>query len=249
MSDQWRRWEMEELPQTHRGRKTAPRSRPPAQRDDATGEAFQHQAELQALREKIEEEARQAGRTAGYQDGHKEGYTKGHAEGHTQGLEEGRQKAREELNSQLADQVEPLKALASTFSAALEDLDETIGRDLVDLALATGHKLAGEAVETSPEQILTLIRSLLHTEPPLVGQQRLWLNPQDHQLVQDALGEELAAADWTLQPDDQISRGGCRVTSASGELDATWESRWEAVKAQIRHRPSHPDQPFGETES
>ena len=80
------------------------------------------------------------------------------------------------------------------------------------------------------------MRELLHTEPPLVGQQRLWLNPNDHALVEEHLGNELRAANWKLQPDDQLARGGCRVTSAQGEIDATFESRWQAIQAQSRKR-------------
>ncbi len=35
---------------------------------------------------------------------------------------------------------------------------------------------------------------------------------------------------------DQLARGGCRVTSAQGEIDATFESRWLAIQAQSRKR-------------
>nr|MBP9956812.1 flagellar assembly protein FliH [Pseudomonas sp.] len=45
-------------------------------------------------------------------------------------------------------------------------------------------------------------------------------------------------AGWQLQPDELVSRGGCRVNSASGELDATWESRWDSLLEQLRHRQS-----------
>ncbi|MCE8005365.1 FliH/SctL family protein, partial [Billgrantia ethanolica] len=132
--------------------------------------------------------------------------------------------------------VAPLRPLAEQFSIALEGLDEEIANDLVELALATGHQLAGEALKARPRQVLELIGALLHTEPPLVGQQRLWLHPLDHKLVEEHLGTELAAAGWKLQPDAQLTRGGCRVTSANGELDATWETRWQAVKSQVRRR-------------
>ncbi|EWH03499.1 flagellar assembly protein FliH [Halomonas sp. BC04] len=115
-------------------------------------------------------------------------------------------------------------------------LDEEVANEMVELALATGRQLAGEALKARPRQVLELVRALLHTDPPLTGQQRLWLHPLDHKLVEQHLGQELEAAGWKLQPDDQLSRGGCRVTSASGELDATWETRWQAVKAQVRRR-------------
>ncbi|MGM0987948.1 MAG: flagellar assembly protein FliH [Pseudomonadota bacterium] len=235
----WRRWQMGELESPGRGTHAESQGRAASQQDDERRDALQRQAELQALREQVRREAHAEGLQAGHEQGH--------AEGLARGLEEGRQQARDEMEARLAEELAPLASLATTFGAALEELDETVAQDLVDLALATGHQLAGEALKARPRQVLDLVRTLLHTEPPLIGQQRLWLHPLDHKLVQKHLGEELAAAGWTLQPDDQLSRGGCRVTSANGELDATWESRWKAVKAQVRHRSPTPDAPPGET--
>ncbi|MFD2437126.1 FliH/SctL family protein [Modicisalibacter luteus] len=80
------------------------------------------------------------------------------------------------------------------------------------------------------------MRELLHAEPALSGRPRLWLHPADLTLVKGHLGAEFEAAGWQLQPDDTISRGGCRATSSSGELDATLESRWESITQQVRRR-------------
>ncbi|MDT0500501.1 MULTISPECIES: flagellar assembly protein FliH [unclassified Halomonas] len=232
----WRRWEMDELgaPQAESERHLGPtRDDPEAER--RRKERQRRQADLDALRE----QAMQEGRDAGYQ----EGLEAGHREGLAKGLEEGRQQARQELEARKHELLAPLGELAQQFSSALDTLDEVIAEDLADLALETGRKLAGEALEERPDQVLEVVRALLHTDPPLLGQQRLWLHPQDHALVEKHLGEELSAAGWALQPDDQISRGGCRVTSASGELDATWERRWQAIEAQVRRRsPQAPGQ-------
>ncbi|QFU00132.1 Flagellar assembly protein FliH [Halomonas sp. THAF5a] len=224
----WRRWQMGELKAPPRQASSEPESPQQAQQAAERREARRREAELEALRERVRREAHEAGLAAGREQGH--------AEGLAQGLEEGRRRAQEELDARLAETLSPLAELAGAFGEALETLDEAVAEDLVDLALATGHQLAGEALKSRPRQVLELVRALLHTEPPLVGQQRLWLHPLDHKLVQTHLGDDLSAAGWTLQPDDQLSRGGCRVTSANGELDATWESRWQAVKAQVRHR-------------
>ncbi|MDI5922800.1 flagellar assembly protein FliH [Halomonas sp. LR5S13] len=224
----WRRWQMGELQTPRRAASTEAHGGAETKQDDDRRQAFRRRAELQALREKVRREA--------HEEGLEEGREQGHAEGLTKGLEEGRQQAKDEMEARLAEALAPLAPLTTAFSTALEQLDETIAEDLVDLALATGYQLAGEALKARPRQVLELVRTLLHTEPPLIGQQRLWLHPLDHKLVQKHLGEELEAAGWMLQPDDQLSRGGCRVTSANGELDATWESRWQAVKAQVRHR-------------
>ncbi|WP_163559779.1 flagellar assembly protein FliH [Halomonas sp. NO4] len=227
----WQRWHMGELASGARRREEAAPPSEHARQEAATRRAAERQrAELEALREQVRREAREEGYRAGFEEGRREG--------HAQGLEAGRRQAEEELDARAHETLAPLEPLATAFSEALSELDERLGDDLVALALSTGYQLAGEALKTRPRQILEIIRALLHTEPPLTGQQRLWLHPLDHKLVEKHLGEELAAAGWKLQPDDQLTRGGCRVTSASGELDATWESRWQAVKAQVRQRRS-----------
>ncbi|RUR56198.1 flagellar assembly protein FliH [Vreelandella populi] len=233
----WRRWQMDELGSSsdmgHQASNVGPSAhqRKVLAAQKAAEQAHQReQQERQALYERLRQEAEEAGYQAGLE--------KGHAEGMAKGLEEGRAQARDELKEQTRQTIAPLQALAKQFSDALERIDEVVAHDLVELAMATGKQLAGEALQETPEQVLNIVRELLHTEPPLVGQQRLWLNPDDHTVVEAHLGNELSAANWKLQPDDQLARGGCRVTSAQGELDATFESRWQAIQAQARKRHS-----------
>jgi flagellar assembly protein FliH len=172
------------------------------------------------------------------EEGHREGVEAGHAEGYEQGLQAGREAAHEELQAQIAETLTPIRNLATQFSEALAQLDDEMANHLVELALTTGRQLAADALDARPEQVVDLVRGLLHSEPAMHGRPRLWLNPEDLKLVSEWLGEELEAAGWALQPDDQVSRGGCRVTSENGELDATWESRWEAIQQQVRQRRS-----------
>ena len=235
----WQRWEMGELPQTRPSAASAP---PSAEETSRRKAAFQRQAELSALRDKAAKEARQEGHRQGLETGHAEGYQTGLAEG----LEQGRAQAREEFEQRIRETLTPLYPLAESFGSALNELDGVVAEELVELALATGRQLAGEALKARPKQVLEIVRRLLHTEPAMSGRPRLWLHPRDHALVEAHLGHELQAAGWTLQPDDQVTRGGCRVTSANGELDATWESRWEAVKRQVRRRAA--PKPQGERE-
>ncbi|HET8790156.1 MAG TPA: flagellar assembly protein FliH, partial [Modicisalibacter sp.] len=152
------------------------------------------------------------------------------------GLSEGRLAGEQEMQSQTLQTLQPVLALAENFREALDSLDDEVAERLVDLALTTGRQLAGEALKERPEEVLDIARELLHVEPALSGRPRLWLHPADLLLVKAHLSGEFEAAGWQLQPDDLISRGGCRATSASGELDATLETRWEAITAQVRRR-------------
>lgn len=223
----WRRWKMDEL-------NTAQRKRPEqGQREDSRQEAirqqlFKRNAELEAVREKAREEA--------YETAYREGFEQGKQTGFDQGLVEGRAAGEQEWQQQAQKTLHPLQPLAERFCEALKALDDEIAERLVDLALTTGRQLAGEALEAHPEEVLAIVRELLHVEPALSGRPRLWLHPADLALVKAHLGSELEAAGWQLQPDDLISRGGCRASSASGELDATLESRWAAIVSQVRRR-------------
>jgi len=79
------------------------------------------------------------------------------------------------------------------------------------------------------------VQDLLHAEPALQGEPRLLLHPDDVALVKNSLGSELEAAGWQLRPDETMSRGSCRVQSATGERDASLETRWKSVTAAL-HR-------------
>jgi len=221
----WRRWRMDELASPDQAARSQ-RER----RELMRQQAARRQTELDAMREQARQEAQQAG--------YQEGYAQGQQAGYEAGLKEGREAGEAELQRQTRETLEPLLPLAAQFGEALAGLDEEVAERLVDLALATGRQLAGEALEARPEAILDIVRELLHVEPALSGRPRLWLHPADLALVKAQLGHEFEAAGWQLQPDDLVSRGGCRATSANGDLDATLESRWEAIADQVRRRNS-----------
>lgn len=225
-SDDWRRWQMEELDTAAPAQ--ASRSKESSRQNAIRQQALQRSAELDAERKKARQEA--------YDAAYAEGLEQGKQAGFEQGLEEGRQAGEQELQRQTEQTLAPLLSLAEQFQDALANLDNEIAERLADLALTTGRQLAGEALEEKPEQILVIVRELLHVEPALSGRPRLWLHPADLILVKAQLGAEFEAAGWQLQPDDLITRGGCRATSASGELDATFESRWETVVGKVRRR-------------
>lgn len=223
----WQRWNISELP---------PLPDPPTGGNYAG--APLSPPDREALRARIREQSQEEGFKAGFihgqTEGHKAGLEQGHQTGHALGLEAGRQEAREELRQQIEQTVAPLSPLAGNFDEALKQLTEDTASEIVELALAVGSHLARVTLDMKPELVLGIVRDLLHMEPALTGKPRLWLHPQDLLLVQQVLGNELEAADWTLQPDDQVSRGGCRITGNSGAVDATWEQRLQSVRTSIR---------------
>lgn len=212
--DRWQTWQMEAL-----GRDELLSTDDPdmGRRELLRKKAFQQKLELQTLREKTLSEAQQAGHAQGME------------QGYAQGLVEGREAAAVELQQQIARTLQPLLELCQNFEQALEQMDEHIARQLTRVALDTARQLAGEALTAQPEQVICTVQAMLGSNPDLSGKPRLHLNPDDLQWVQGSLGEQLAAAGWVMNADPKILPGGCRVTSASGELDATRQSRWEML--------------------
>ncbi|VTU33361.1 flagellar assembly protein FliH [Variovorax sp. PBL-E5] len=215
----WERWEM--------GTLNEPAAAPlPPRKSDATSvplpivaKASVDEAELRRLRL----EARALGEAEGRQDG----WTQGHAEGHTAGLATGLAAA--------SAHAEHLRALAATLPAALQRAQSELADAILTLALDVARQVVHRTLRAEPEWVLPLVQDLLHAEPALQGEPRLLLHPDDVALVKNSLGNELQIAGWQVRPDDTMARGSVRVQSASGEMDASLETRWKSVTAAL-HR-------------
>lgn len=212
----WQRWEMgtleEEAAAPQREIEAAN-----AQRIDPA--ALAREAELERLR--LEAHA------AGLAEGRREGWAQGHAEGRTAGLASGLAAA--------SAHAEQLRALAATLPDALRRAESELADAILTLALDVARQVVHRTLRAEPEWVLPLVQDLLHAEPALQGEPRLLLHPDDVALVKNSLGNELQIAGWQVRADDTLARGGCRVQSASGEMDASLETRWKSVTAAL-HR-------------
>ncbi|GAB2798618.1 flagellar assembly protein FliH [Halomonas shantousis] len=226
----WQRWEMDSLASAGEDRRDM------QQAIDARRRlAAKRSAELEAQQRKAYDTGHQKGYEAGHGEGYEAGYQKGLAEGRTAG--------EQELSRQTHQTLAPLAGLAAEFRDALAQLDDQLADHLTELALTVGRQLALETLEARPEAVVNLVRELLHTEPALSGRPRLWLHPADLTMVKAHLGAELDAQGWQTLPDETLTRGGCRASSASGGFDASVEARWTAILDQRRRRTQAPDMP------
>jgi flagellar assembly protein FliH len=93
-----------------------------------------------------------------------------------------------------------------------------------------------------------VLRSELAARPELVAQVaaeavnavllsarhiRVFVHPEDQTLVELGAGEALAARGARLLGDASLARGGCRVESDLGQIDARIESRWAQAAAML----------------
>jgi flagellar assembly protein FliH len=167
-------------------------------------------AELEALRE--------GARAEGYEEGLEEGLEEGRAAGRAEAYEAGRQEAAAEMES--------LRAIAATFSQAVTAADETIASDVLELALHLARSMVRTALTVRPELIIPIVREAIDYLPVLQAPAILALNPEDIEIVRTALSDELDKGGWRVVADPQVGRGGCKVDTASNQIDAQAAARW-----------------------
>jgi flagellar assembly protein FliH len=149
----------------------------------------------------------------------------GHAAGYADGLALGRAEAAVEL--------EHLQSIAHEFSGALAAADETIAADMLELALHLAKTMLRSALEIKPELVLGVVRQAIDYLPVVQQPALLILHPLDADLVKDSLGEELDKGGWRLSRDPTMLRGGCRIDTATNQIDATVGARWERLSSAL----------------
>jgi flagellar assembly protein FliH len=150
-----------------------------------------------------------------------EGFEQGSRSGYDEGLARGRAEAQAELQR--------LRTIADTFGQAVARADETIAGDLLELALQLARAMTKTAFEVRPELVLPVVREAVDYLPVLQQPAVLVLNPADAPLVRAGIGEDLAKSGWRVSEDAQVARGGCRLDTASNQIDAQAATRWQRL--------------------
>lgn len=184
----------------------APPPRPPAPSAESIAK---QNVELAMVRE----EARQ------------KGYADGVTEGRNLGLTEGRAQASGELQS--------LRQLCEAFGNEVARANEVIAEDLLVLALDIAKAMLKTALAVKPELVLPIVGEAVRYLPSLQQPALLFLHPDDANLIKEHMGDELTKAGWRLAEDAHLERGGCRIETASNQIDASIGSRWERISSSL----------------
>jgi flagellar assembly protein FliH len=167
------------------------------------------------------EAIREAARQEGYAEGHAAGIAAGRDAGYQDGLDMGHAEAAAELTH--------LQNLATEFGHAVTAADEAISNDVLELALHLARNMVRTSFEVRPELILPVVREAIDYLPTLQQPALLVLHPEDALIVKSSIGHELDKTGWRVVEDDSLARGGCRVDTASNQIDAQIASRWQRL--------------------
>ncbi|MEE9422534.1 MAG: flagellar assembly protein FliH [Gammaproteobacteria bacterium] len=150
-------------------------------------------------------------------------------EGFDQGLQEGRAAGAQLIK----DQVTQLASLFQALQAPFAELDETVEEQLVQLSLIVARQLVRRELKTDPEQVIAVVREAMAALPVTSRELRLILHPDDIEMVRDALSMHEEAQNINIVSDPVQTRGGCRILTESSQIDATVESRINAIIANV----------------
>ncbi len=99
--------------------------------------------------------------------------------------------------------------------------------------LLIARQLVRRELQTDPAQVVGVVREALAVLPLATREVRLVLHPEDATLVREALALHESTEQLQIEEDPVQSRVGCRVLSEASQIDATVESRLNAVIANV----------------
>lgn len=170
-------------------------------------------ADLEQLQEQARQEAYEAGRKEGFEYGHNEA------------LEQFRQQYNEKLTQ--------LDQILHAFQKPFENLDDQVESEIVQLVISMVRQLVRREVKMDPNQVVGVVREAMSALPVSAQEITLVLNPEDAELIREAFSLTEREQAWKVIEDPVLNRGGCRIQAGDSQIDATLESRLDALIAPL----------------
>ncbi len=152
-------------------------------------------------------------------------------EAYREGMEIGRREAQSANESERAE----LKALIAGMQELIRDFEQTLADEVLAMSLELAKQIVRQSLRVKPDLVVAVVREAVSSLAGLTEHTVLALNPADAALVGKSLDSDttLATLPWKIVEDAQIERGGCRLETASTEVDAGLETRWRRVLAAL----------------
>lgn len=174
---------------------------------------------------------------------HAEGLALGKQEGYQAGFVEGSKKGYDENVHLIEVRTTQLISLLESFATPFKNLDESVERALTDLAVKIAKQILHREIELDSGQVTAAVKAAVAALPIASQNVKLYLNPEDADLVSFNLGLGESPSAWTIIEDTSITRGGCKVDTEISHVDATVENRLNAVLESIFGEDFMPETP------
>lgn len=150
-------------------------------------------------------------------------------QGRAQGAGEGKS-AEQRVRADHAARIAPL---IEQMRARFVELEASGGDALLDLAFAIARQVVRREIATQRDALLPVAREAVALIVDQHAHPRVFLNPQDFTTLRPDFEADGLFKGCRFIADARVARGGCRVETAQGEVDATLGTRWDRVLASL----------------
>lgn len=119
------------------------------------------------------------------------------------------------------------------FDEQLDALEMEMSRSLARVAASIARQVVRDELAARPERIARVAHEAVEAVLLAARHIVVQVNPQDLPMVEQGAADVIAARGARLVADAAVERGGCRVLSDVGTIDARIEARWHHVSAAI----------------
>lgn len=164
----------------------------------------------------------QAARQAGYQEGYRDG---------TAALENFKAAFAQQATAQVG-------ALLEAFDQQLQALDGELAQALARAAVQLAEQVLRAELVQNPAVVARVATEAVNAVMLSARAITVHVHPQDLPLVAEGADEALRARSARLHADPAIARGGVRVVSDVGTIDAQLPARWAQAAAALGGAPA-----------
>jgi len=176
-------------------------------------------------------QARRPGKTVGeLEDVERRAYEEAFAKGREAGLAAAKTETQQGI-AQLQAQVARIEKIVGSLARPLQKIDAQVEGELVNLALTIARQLIRRELRIDPAQVIAIIRETVALLPAAARDVRVHLHPEDAAVVRERLAATTADRAWSIVEDPVMTRGGCRVSTDTAQIDARLETRINGVVA------------------
>lgn len=194
----------------------------------------------------VEVELDEAARQELLEQAGEEAFARGQEQGAAQAALQWQQRMDDYIAGQGQEAAQRIDALVQTLQARLQDLQQNMAQEVLELSCEIARQVVRQELRSNPQALKPVVQEALGM---LVDDGRpatVRLNPQDHALLADALGQQMAAASVQWVADAVVPPGGCLAEQAGTVVDGTLEKRWQRAIAPLGLASAWEEAPHGD---
>ena len=177
-----------------------------------------------------------AAEKAAYEQGHAAGEQAGHAR-----AQANYQLSLESFHRTQGEQLaQRLQAVGDAYAERLGALEQALADEVLSLSLALASQMLRTELSLQPAALAPLVQEAVQAVLDTASVARVLLHPDDLAALQPGLQEWSDAGRLQCVADPRITPGGCEVECGPARIDATLETRWDQLRAQMGQPPGGP---------